>query len=98
MGQEVNAIHSVQSFISCTSKQPALWRNCTHHGKVIPSMKYLQDRRFSNWSISSQNRGQQIKAGFIHKNKQSTLQNGSFLDLQPSPSTPAMDLCFISLS
>src|SRR5512139_557886 len=98
MSQKMNTIHAVQCLIACSSKQPALGRDRTHHGKMISSVKHFQDRCFSNWSIGSQDGWQQIKARFIHKQKQSALQNSSFLDLEPGPSTPTSNFGFIALS
>jgi len=74
----MNTIHTVQGIVSRQPEQPAMRRDATHHGQMVAGLEDLQDRRLSAWCIGSDSGGQEIKARFIHKNKDPVLQTCFF--------------------
>src|SRR5258705_5520651 len=78
MLQEMNTIQTIQCLRSRHREQPAMRRDATHHRQMVTGLEDLQDRRLSAWCIGSDSARQEIKARFIHKNKESALQTRFF--------------------
>src|SRR5664279_2631844 len=95
--QEMNAIRAVQRIVSGHRKQPTLRCHSTHYRQMVVGLEDWQDGRFSTRSIGSDDGGQEIKARFVHKNKDSMLQARFFLHFRPNLFSPAGNLYFITL-
>src|SRR5215211_6400763 len=78
MFQEMYTIQSIPSLIAGHRKQPAMWRDATHHGQMVAGLEDVQDRGLSTWRIGSDSGRQKIKTRFVHKNKDSAFQTRFF--------------------
>src|SRR3972149_3411498 len=78
MLQKMNTIDTIESFIPCHGKQPTARCDATHDGQMITSLEHSQDRRLSARCIGFDSRWQEVKARFIHKNKDSMFQTRFF--------------------
>lgn len=74
----MNTIQTMQGVRSCHCEQPTMRCDATHHRQMVAGLEDAQDWCLSAWRIGSDRGRQEIKARFIHKNKDSMLQTRFF--------------------